>query len=184
MSILPYYLIHGYVQWAAYSCTWSDHKLSVWSEVTTQPFCLLLSPVAACSSSVEALAEAWSGVGAELGPGPGFRATDRGAGREALSGEGREAFRVAGGFMVLFELPGLMSGLPSVFTVLLFTQEVEPPWAAGRTTEKRRMTVIHFSQKELSEIQIWLQIYLYDCIFNYIPKAHLLIFVLEAWELS
>lgn len=81
----------------------------------------MLSPVAA-------LAEAWSGVGAELGPGPGFRATDRGAGREALNGEGREAFRVAGGFMVLFELLGLLSGLPSVFIVLLFTQEeVEPP---------------------------------------------------------
>lgn len=87
-----------------------------------------VSPVAACSSSVEALAEAWSGVGAELGPGPGFRATDKGAGNEALSGEGREAFSVAGGFTVLFELPGLVSGLPSVFTVLLFTQqEVEPP---------------------------------------------------------
>lgn len=43
-----------------------------------------------------------SGVGAEPGPGPGpgadLGAMDRGAGREAFSGGGREDFRVAGGF--------------------------------------------------------------------------------------
>lgn len=86
----------------------------------------LSSPVAVCSCSVDALGGARSGVGAELGPGPGVRATDRGAGREALSGGGREAFSVDGGFRGLLELLGLLSGLSSVFTVLLFTQE-EPP---------------------------------------------------------
>lgn len=95
---------------------------------TTLLFCLLLSPVASCSCSVAALADAWSGVGAELGPGPGFRATERGAGREAVREEGKEAFRVAGGFTVFELLLLLLSGLPSVFTVLLFThEEVEPP---------------------------------------------------------
>lgn len=66
-----------------------------------------------------------SGVGAELGPGPEVGPTDRGAGREAFSGEGREAFRVAGGFRGFLEVLGLLSGLSSDFTVLLFTQEEE-----------------------------------------------------------
>lgn len=79
------------------------------------------------SCRVEALGRAWSGVGAELGPGPGVGATDRGAGREAFSGGGREAFSVAGGFRALFELLGLLSVVSSVFTVLLFTQEEEEP---------------------------------------------------------
>lgn len=78
-----------------------------------------------CSCSVEALGRAWSRVCAELGPGPRIRATDTGAGREALSGGGREAFSVAGGFRGFLELLGLQSGLPSVFTVSLFTLEGE-----------------------------------------------------------
>lgn len=73
------------------------------------------------------LVGAWSGVGAELGPGPGVKATDRGAGREAFSGGGREAFSVAGGFRAFLELLGLLSGLSSDFNVLLFTQEEEEP---------------------------------------------------------
>lgn len=77
-----------------------------------------MSPVAA--------AEVWSRVDAELGPGPRAGATDVGAGREAFSGEGREAFSVAGGFMVLFELLGLLSGVSSLLIVLLFTQEELP----------------------------------------------------------
>lgn len=98
------------------------------------------SPVAVCSCSAEALGGARSGVGAELGPGPG--ATDRGAGRESLSGGGREAFSVAGGFRGFLELLGLLSGLSSVFSVLLFTQEEEeeeePPCAARRTTDSKQ----------------------------------------------
>ena len=103
------------------------------------PLCLLPPPVA-----VEALAEAGSRVGAELGPGPGVRAIDVGAGRDAFSGEGREAFSVAGGLRVLLELLGLLSGVSSVFSDLLFTQEEEekeeeePPWAAGRATESKQ----------------------------------------------
>lgn len=89
--------------------------------------------MAVFSCSVEALGGAWSGVGAELGPGPGVGATDRGAGREALSGDGREALSVAGSFRGLLELLGLLSGLSSP---LLFTQD--PPWAAGRTTESKQ----------------------------------------------
>lgn len=69
--------------------------------------------------SASPVAEAWRGVGAELGPGPGFGATDRGAGREAFSGEGREDFRAAAGFV---ERP---SGLS---LVLVFREEeLEPP---------------------------------------------------------
>lgn len=89
--------------------------------------CFLLSPVIVCSCSVEALVRAWSGVGAELGPGPRIRATDTGAGKEALSGGGREDFSVAGGLRFFLELLGLQSGLSSVFTVSLFTQEGEDP---------------------------------------------------------
>lgn len=76
---------------------------------------------------------AWSGVGAELGPGPGVGATDRGAGREAFSGDGREALSVAGGLWGLLELPGLLTGLSST---LLFAQE--PPCTAGCTTESKQ----------------------------------------------
>lgn len=63
----------------------------------------------------------WSGPGAELGPGPRVRDTDRGAGREAFRGDGSEALRAAGGFRVLLELPGLLSGLCSAGTVCFFT---------------------------------------------------------------
>lgn len=82
-----------------------------------------------CPFSVAALGVAWSGAGAELGPGPRVRDTDRGEGREAFSGGGREALSVAGGFGAFFELLGLLSGLGSAHTALLFTQEeeAEPP---------------------------------------------------------
>lgn len=68
---------------------------------------------------------AGSGTGAELGPGPRVRDTDRGAFR----GEGREALRVAGGFRALLDMPGLLSRLCSVCTVFFFTkeEEAEPP---------------------------------------------------------
>lgn len=95
-----------------------------------------LSPVVVCPCSVAALGRAWSGAGAELGPGPRVRATDRGAGREAFSRGGREALSAACGFRAFLELLGLLSGLCSV---LLFTQEAEePPWAAGHTTESKQ----------------------------------------------
>lgn len=67
----------------------------------------------------------WSGPGAELGPGPRVRDTDRGAGREAFRGEGREDLRVAGGFRALLQMPGLLSGLFSACTVFFFTKEEE-----------------------------------------------------------
>lgn len=56
---------------------------------------------------------------------PRVRATDRGAGRDAFSGEGREAFSVVGGFRSFLELLGLLSGFSSDFMDLLFTQEEE-----------------------------------------------------------
>lgn len=58
-----------------------------------------------------ALGIAWSGAGAELGPGPRVRAADRGAGREAFSRGGREALSEACGFGAFLELLGLPSGL-------------------------------------------------------------------------
>lgn len=51
-----------------------------------------------------------------------MRATDRGAGREAFSGGGRDALSVASGFKAFLELLGLMSGL---CPILLFAQEEE-----------------------------------------------------------
>lgn len=85
-----------------------------------------MSPVAVCSGSVAVPAEAWSGPGAELGPGSTFRVTDVGVGREAFSGEGMDALRPTRGFMgVLLEQ---LSGLSSIFTVLLRQDsEEEPP---------------------------------------------------------
>lgn len=82
--------------------------------------------MASCSCSSEAVAASCSGVGAELGPGPRPEATDRGAGKEALSGDGREAFRAAGGFTL------------SVLVGLLFTQESEPLGAARRATDTKQ----------------------------------------------
>lgn len=83
-----------------------------------------------------ALGRAWSGTGAELGPGPRVRAADRGAGREAFSGGGRETLSEACGFGTFLELLGLLSGLCSV---LLFAQEAEElPWAAGCTTKSKQ----------------------------------------------
>ena len=84
-----------------------------------------LSPVV-CSCRVMAIGEAWSGVGADL-VAPRVVATDRGAGKDAFSGEGREAFSVVCGFRASLELLGLLSGLSSDFTDLLFTQEEEEP---------------------------------------------------------
>ena len=85
--------------------------------------------MAVCPCSVEALAEAWRRVGTEFGSGPRVSTPDMGTGREAFSGEGREVFNVAGGFRVLFKLLGLLSGVSSIFSVLLFTtqEEEEPP---------------------------------------------------------
>lgn len=87
------------------------------------------SPVIVCPCSVAALCRAWSGAGAELGPGPRVRDADRGAGGKAFSGGGREALSVAGGFRVLLELQGLQLGLCSVCAVLPLEQEEEeePP---------------------------------------------------------
>lgn len=80
----------------------------------------LRSPVA-----VDDLTEGCSRVGAELGPGPAVRATDMGAGREAFSGDGSEAFNVAGGLRAWFELSGSQSGVSAPFIVLVFTQGEE-----------------------------------------------------------
>lgn len=79
--------------------------------------------------SVAAPDVTWSGPGAELGPGPRVRDTDRGAGREAFRGEGREALRVAGGFRALLQMPGLLSAPCSACPVFFFTkkEEAEPP---------------------------------------------------------
>lgn len=76
---------------------------------------------------MEDLGGARRGVGAELGPGPEVRATESGAGRETFNGGRREAFSMAGGFKDFSEVLGLLSGLSSVVTVLLFTQEEEEP---------------------------------------------------------
>lgn len=70
----------------------------------------------------------WSSRGAELGQEPRVKATDRGAGREALNGGGKEAWRAAGGIKMLLEQPGLTSrlGLTSLGgPALLFVQEEE-----------------------------------------------------------
>lgn len=87
-----------------------------------------MSPVAVCSGSVAVPAEAWSGPGAELGPGSTFRGTDVGVGREAFSGEGMDPFRPTRGFMGVCELLEQLSGLSSIFTVLLRqdSEEEEP----------------------------------------------------------
>lgn len=87
--------------------------------------------------SVAARGCVWSSRGAELGQEPRVRATDRGAGREALSGGGREAWSAAGGFKTLLEQPGLASALGRTSLggpALLFPQEevrdeeeAEPP---------------------------------------------------------
>lgn len=99
----------------------STQMLSMWDSSA--------SPVIVCSGSAEVLAEAWRGAGAELGPGNVFRVTDGGAGREAFSGEGMEALRAVSGFRGLLEVPEQLSGLSSIFTVLLIMQdkEEEPP---------------------------------------------------------
>lgn len=96
----------------------------------------------------------WRSRGAEVGQEPRVAATDRGAGREALSGGGREAWRAAGGFKKLFEPPGLTSGLGG--PALLFTQEevreeeeAEPPWAAGRTTKRNQECLKRNEKKNL-----------------------------------
>lgn len=94
----------------------------------SQDINLKLSPVAVCSGSVAVPAEAWSGPGAELGPGGTFRVTDVGVGREAFSGEGMGALRPARGLMGVLELLEQLSGLSSIFTVLLTQDsEEEPP---------------------------------------------------------
>lgn len=67
----------------------------------------------------------WSGTGAELGPGPRVRDTDRGAGMEAFRGEGREALRVAEAFRALLQMPGLLFTLFSSCMVFFFTKEEE-----------------------------------------------------------
>lgn len=87
------------------------------------------TPVLLWPCSVAAPDVTWSGPGAELGPGPRVRDTDRGAGREAFRGEGREALRVAGGFRALLQMPGLLSAPCSACPVFFFTkkEEVEPP---------------------------------------------------------
>lgn len=84
------------------------------------------SPAAVRPCSVAARGCVCSSRGAELGQEPRVRATDSGAGREALSGGGREAWSVAGGFKTLLEEPGLTSGLGRTSLggpALLFAQE-------------------------------------------------------------